>query len=94
MATRSSPTRVRCGSLMTDQIKLSKSVMFVGDYFTLLTTVVLLEELRLPNEPDEDFAVRLAEVFMQEHYGWNVKEASNHIGVVDDEEEDFLEEDE
>lgn len=76
-----------------DEITLSKSVMFVGDYFTLLTTVVLVESLRLPDEDDKDFAVRLAGVFLKEHYGWDVEAVSNEIGVVDDEEEDFLDED-
>ena len=94
MAMRSSPTRVRCGLLMTiDEIQLSKTVMFVGDYFTLMTTVVLIEEFRLLDETDEDFAVRLASVFLEEHYGWNVGAVSNDIAIVDDEEDDFSEDD-
>jgi hypothetical protein len=76
-----------------DEIQLSKTVMFVGDYFTLMTTVVLIEEFRLPDETDEDFAVRLASVFLEEHYGWNVGAVSNDIAIVDDEEDDFSEDD-
>jgi hypothetical protein len=76
-----------------DEIQLSKTVMFVGDYFTLMTTVVLIEEFRLLDETDEDFAVRLASVFLEEHYGWNVGAVSNDIAIVDDEEDDFSEDD-
>lgn len=71
-----------------DSIELTKNVIFVGDYFTLITTVVLKEELREPEESDADFAVRLASVWLQEHYGWDVAGASNEIGVDFEDEED------
>lgn len=72
-----------------DQIKLTKNVVFVGDYFTLMTTVVLDEQFREKDEDDYDFAVRLASIFLKEHYGWDVEAASNEIGVdFEDEEED------
>lgn len=66
-----------------DEILLSRTVMFVGDYFTLMTTVVLDEKLRNDGEEDNDFAVRVASVFMNEYYGFDVEAVSNNIGVVD-----------
>lgn len=68
-----------------DEILPTRTVMFVGDYFTLMTTVVLDEKLREENEGDEDFAVRIASIFMKEYYGFDVEEVSIHIGIVDDE---------
>lgn len=68
---------------MIDEIPLSRTVMFVGDYFTLMTTVVLDEKLRNDGEEDNDFAVRVASVFMNEYYGFDVEAVSNNIGVVD-----------
>jgi hypothetical protein len=59
--------------------------MFVGDYFTLMTTVVLDEKLRNESEEDNDFAVRIASVFMNEYYGFDVEAVANSIGVVDEE---------
>ena len=75
-----------------DEINLSRTVMFVGNYFTLMTTVVLAETLRQEDESDEDFAVRTASVFMKEYYGFDVASFSNDIGVVDedgDDDEDY-----
>jgi hypothetical protein len=74
-----------------DEIPLTKSVMFVGDYFTLVSTVVLEEKLREQKEDDEEFAIRLASVWIKEHYGWDLPAVSNEIGIVAegwDEEED------
>jgi hypothetical protein len=68
-----------------DEINLSRTVMFVGDYFTLMTTIVLDDKLRLDGESDEDFAVRTASVFIKEYYGFDVASVSNDIGVVEDE---------
>jgi len=67
-----------------DTINLSRTVMFVGDYFTLMTTVVLDDSLRNEDEGDNDFAVRLASVFITEYYGFDVASVSNDIGVVDE----------
>ena len=69
-----------------DKIADTPTVMFVGDYFTLLTTVQLEEALRVENEDDDTFAVRLAAVWMGEHYGWDVLKASNEVGIVEDNE--------
>jgi len=67
--------------------------MFVGDYFTLMTTVVLDESLRLEDEGDQDFAVRVASIFMKDYYGFDVKAVSKQIGVID-ENGDEIDEDE
>jgi hypothetical protein len=74
-----------------DHIPLTRTVLFVGDYFSLMTTVTLLEEFRLPEEEDNDYAVRLAGEFLKAHYGWDVAAVSNDIGVVDEDAELELE---
>lgn len=67
-----------------DEIPNTKDVMFVGEYFTLITSVQLDERLRTPeDEDDDDFAIRLASVWLGEYYGWDVLEASNEVGVVE-----------
>lgn len=71
-----------------DDIALVKNVMFVGDYFSLITTVVLEESLRNPDEDDADFAIRLASVWLKEHYGWDVEAVSNEIGIIENDAED------
>ena len=68
-----------------DEIDLTKTVLFVGDYFSLMTTVVLDESLRNEDEDDDDFAIRLASVLMEEHYGWDVEDkATISIGIVEE----------
>jgi hypothetical protein len=67
-----------------DNILPSRTVMFVGDYFTLMTTIALDEKLRNESEADNDFAVRVASVFMKEYYGFDVASVANSIGVVDE----------
>lgn len=74
--------------MQIDDIKLVKNVMFVGDYFSLITTVVLEEELRNEGEDDSDFAIRLASVWLQEHYGWDVGAVSNEIGIIENDAEE------
>jgi hypothetical protein len=71
-----------------DKISLSKTVAFVGDYFTLMTTVTLDEALRVEDENDWDFAVRLASVFMKEYYGFDVASVSHEIGVEFEDEDE------
>jgi hypothetical protein len=51
----------------------------------MITTVVLNEEMRQEGEDDEDLAIRLAGVLIQEFYGWDVVAVSNEIGLVEDE---------
>lgn len=69
-----------------DEVHLSRTVMFVGDYFTMMTTVVLDEKLREDDESDEDFAVRVAIVFLSEYYGFDDLDdkATVSIGVMDE----------
>jgi hypothetical protein len=67
-----------------DNILPSRTVMFVGDFFTLMTTVVLDETIRNEGEDDNDFAVRLASVLMSEFYGFDVASVANSVGVVDE----------
>jgi hypothetical protein len=72
-----------------DTIPQTRTVMFVGDYFTLMTTVVLDDTLRETNEDDRDFALRLASTFIKGHYGFDVEAVSNDIGVVDEDEVEY-----
>lgn len=59
--------------------------MFVGDYFTLITTVTLVEPFREKGESDEDFAVRLASDLLNNYYGWDVAAAATvAVGVMDE----------
>ena len=67
-----------------DNILPSRTVMFVGDFFTLMTTIVLDETIRNEGEADNDFAVRLASVLMTQIYGFDVASVANSIGVVDE----------
>lgn len=68
-----------------DIIEKTRTVLFVGDYFALTTTIVLDEGLRYADEPDEDFAIRIASVFLEEHYGFeDIEGKSNEIGIVDE----------
>lgn len=72
-----------------DTIPLTRTVLFVGDYFSLMTTVTLEELYRQKDESDEDYAVRLASDFMLNHYGWDVAAAATvAVGVMDDEYDD------
>ena len=67
-----------------DNILPSRTVMFVGDFFTLMTTIVLDETVRNKGEADNDFAVRLASVLMIQIYGFDVASVANNVGVVDE----------
>ncbi len=67
-----------------DNILPSRTVMFVGDFFTLMTTVVLDETIRNEGEDDNDFAVRLASILMSEIYDFDVASVANSVGVVDE----------
>jgi hypothetical protein len=68
-----------------DVIPFVKSVMFVGEYFTLVTSVQLDERLRLESDADDDdFAIRLAGIWLGEYYGWDVLGASQEVTVLED----------
>ena len=66
-----------------DSVPDIRDVMFVGDYFTLITSVTLEEKLRVSGESDDDFAIRLASMWLGEYYGWDVLKASNEVGLVE-----------
>jgi len=66
-----------------DAIPMTKDVLFVGEYFSLITSVQPDESLRNDGETDDDFAVRVASVLFTEYYGWDVLEVAHEIGVVD-----------
>ena len=78
-----------------DVVPLTRSVLFIGDYFSLISTVALDEDQRRDGESDEDLAARIAGEFLLGFYGWNVAAASHEIGLMDadDEEPDEEEED-
>jgi len=69
-----------------DKIPLIKNVVFIGEYFSLITTVSLdeAEELREESEDDSDLAIRMASDWLKQFYGWDVREAALTIGVSDD----------
>ncbi len=69
-----------------DNIPLTKNVVFIGEYFSLITTVALdeAEELRQEDEDDSDLAIRMASDWLKQFYGWDVQEAALTIGVSDD----------
>lgn len=71
-----------------DEIEVTRTVLFVGDYFALTTTVILDEKLRDEDEDDDEFAIRIASVLMEEYYGWDVGEKSNDIGVMDEDDDE------
>jgi hypothetical protein len=68
-----------------DEIENMKTVLFVGDYFALTTTVLLNETLRHEGESDEDLAIRLASVFLEEYYNFDaLEDKSTSIGIIED----------
>jgi hypothetical protein len=69
---------------MVDQIPTYKNVIFVGEYFTLMSTVELLEEARQEGETDDELAIRSASAWLNHHYGWDMEEHAREAGVIDD----------
>jgi hypothetical protein len=67
-----------------DEINLSRTVLFVGEYFSLMTTVVLDEAQRAEGEDDDEFAIRLGKQFMLGYYGWDMEAVAKEIGVVEE----------
>ena len=70
-----------------DLVPLTRSVMFVGDYFSMITTITLHEQFRLEGEDDDTFAVRLAGQLIKEHYGFDVAAVSTNSGVMEEDQE-------
>lgn len=69
---------------MIDKVPHTETVVFVGDYFTFMTTVTLIEDLREVNETDRELAIRLASAWILEYYGWNIAEVALEIGLVEE----------
>lgn len=69
-----------------DKIPMIKNVVFIGEYFSLITTVSIdeAEELREEGEDDSGLAIRMASDWLKQFYGWDVHEAALTIGVSDD----------
>jgi len=65
-----------------DTIPVIKEVMFVGEHFTLMTSISLDEALRLEGETDDELAIRLASEGFKGYYGWDVKGHSIDVGVL------------
>lgn len=67
---------------MVDRIPLIREVLFVGEHFTLMTSVTVEESLRREGESDDEFVIRLASEGLQAVYGWDVREKSIDVAVV------------
>jgi hypothetical protein len=69
-----------------DKIPIIKNVVYIGEYFSLITTVSIdeSEDLRKEGEDDSDLAIRMASDWLKQFYGWDVEEAALTIGVADD----------
>lgn len=65
-----------------DSIPLVREVMFVGEYFTLMTSITLDDKLRNEGESEDDFAIRLASESFHALYGWDVRKHSIDVGVL------------
>lgn len=65
-----------------DIVPMIREVMFVGEHFTLMTSIALDETLRGDGEADDDFAIRLASEGFKGFYGWDVKSHSIDVGVL------------
>ena len=69
---------------MTDEISLSRGVLFVGDYFSLICTIVIDPANRRVGESEDEQAVREASAFMLSYYDFDVVAVSNEVGVIDE----------
>jgi hypothetical protein len=58
--------------------------MFVGEHFTLMTSIALDDSLRAEGEGDDDLAIRLASEGFKGFYGWDVRRHSIDVGVLVD----------
>ena len=68
---------------MSDNTRYTCTVLFVGDYFALQTTVSVDSE-DMPEGADVgDTAMALAGNVLFHHYGWDVTGVSHEIEVVD-----------
>jgi hypothetical protein len=67
-----------------DNVPTYKTVVFVGEYFTLMSTVELVDELREGSESDDELAIRTAATWLESHYGWDMNVHSHQAGVIDE----------
>lgn len=65
-----------------DTIPLTRTVMFVGEWFSLITTI------EVPTGATDDFIIQRAGKFMQTQYGWDVASVSLSQGVLSNDEEE------
>lgn len=65
-----------------DSIPLIREVLFVGEHFTLMTSISLDESLRKDGESEDEFAIRLASESFHSLYGWDVRKHSIDVGVL------------
>lgn len=59
-----------------DAVPLVKSVLFVGDYFSLITTV------EVDDAEDTDAAIKRAGEFLLAQYGWDVAAAATQGAAI------------
>jgi hypothetical protein len=67
-----------------DEIVDTRTVMFIGDYFSMMVTVGVPEDEVKEGEVYEDACLRVAGALMKGYYDWDVVAVSNHIGVLDE----------
>lgn len=67
-----------------DEIVNTRTVMFIGDYFSMMVTVGVPEDEVKEGEVYEDACLRVAGALMKGYYDWDVVAVSNHIGVLDE----------
>lgn len=65
-----------------DKIPLIREVLFVGEHFTLMTSISLEDSLREEGESEDEFAIRLASESFHALYGWDVRQHSTDVGVL------------
>lgn len=69
---------------MVDNIPTYKNVIFAGEYFTLMSTVEVLDDVRMEGESDDELAIRSASAWLKHHYGWDMEEHATAAGIVED----------
>lgn len=58
-----------------DLVGRARTVLFVGDYFSLVTTV---------EGDSDDAAIAAASAMLLDYYGWDVAAVAHEIGVIED----------
>ena len=68
---------------MIDRVAMIKDILFVGEHFTLMTSVEVDDSLRKEGEDYDAFVIRLASEGLKEVYGWDVRSRSIDVAVVE-----------